>query len=60
MSLDRDNPFIPSDALATPIKCKHCGADAHLIRLQPAGSGLEQRTFECARCQQQTTITIQT
>ena len=53
------SPFASPDHM-TPIKCKHCGADAHLIRLQPAGSGLEKRTFECARCQQQTTITIQT
>ena len=60
VSLDRDNPFVPSDALATPIKCKHCVGAAHLIRLQPAGSGREQRTFECARCQQQTMITVQT
>lgn len=45
---------------STPMRCKHCGGDAHLMRMQPAGSGREQRTFECAKCQQQLMLTVST
>jgi hypothetical protein len=42
----------------TPIKCKHCGGDAHLMRMQPAGTGREQRTYECVHCEQQTNLNV--
>ena len=49
--------FISPDHM-TPIKCKHCGGDARLMRMAPAGSGLEQRTYECVHCEQQTNLNV--
>ena len=44
----------------TPMECPHCSGRAHLIRLAPAGSGYEQRTFECETCKQQTVTRVHT
>jgi DNA-directed RNA polymerase subunit RPC12/RpoP len=60
MSVQSKNPqsaFISSDH-GTPIRCPQCSGWAHLIRMAPAGSGQEQRTFECATCKQQTIVTV--
>jgi hypothetical protein len=47
--MNNESAFI-SGTYSTPIKCQHCGGDAHLMRRQAVAGGVELRTFECNDC----------
>lgn len=54
-----DNETVVSaESYSTPVKCPHCGADAHLMHRQEAGGGHEVRVFECVSCKLATKIIV--
>ena len=42
----RRNPTLLPDKGA----CTKCGAEVMLVRIEPANSGFDLRTFECSEC----------
>ena len=54
----------PSSGYITPIPCKYCRAEAHLVYLSPHPElnaellNAELRTFECEDCGKQTELIV--
>jgi len=46
MPTARRNPTLFPDAEA----CTKCGSEVMLVRIEPAQSGFDLRTFECSEC----------
>lgn len=44
--------FIPSPLrIIERRRCPNCGAEMMMARIEPIGLGIDQRTFECDRCE---------